>query len=819
MNPSYFNRLDSLINRELIKIGSDGKSAEVQIEWKGRNLTLRQKYSSSKSLDEAADSMQKSLEKMLALAEVYQLGSTATKSLRLQGESLIRTGRQGEKKYENIGAHLEKKALKLGSSKEGEEQIRLKRMEVIAMAITLFKVKNESPPDTVIETPSLKNRVSKNKETSSMTKIGRVAQAILFGIAALAFTPLFMLVAGGAALGKNIADYYRISKDHEGEHLLTANKKMKIEEEQIKLDAAKSLLVQLDVEKMTAGLEEKLLDEATHRLQIERLVLRKIADASKKEEVYKIVAALDLTQSYPVNAEKTLSQIVKETVNEVKFMHAEQASAVAAEFRKLLAEFRELESSSKETRYVNEMITKKLRELINSQVYQALKYDPSNPAIQFIHRFAVSIWTEVKVLGTYQEFGQKAIERATSLFPEREGETSISMAINGSIKSVAHDLFQVRHLPQLILYTFTHPLQTLASILSEGHWYSGVIEAIIGKYDVHGRLSNNPSLQGTTTVSLRNQKAIVNNVYGGSPTIKDEISPEFLAVVQAAENNQFADQKDHLDEIPDQVFYTNFQDLKKTGENRRSLAIMHLNQQYPLSFVGITLSKDSDFYLMPNLPSVKWESATKMGEEMLTHLTDDSSFSLEKREKREAGKGDSGFYFPGTKKTWEPIFRSVLDSANDLFKDKKAAEGQEAYQLRGAYQEYVYATLQLYLEVKLTQDLKSSGISQPHLHSQRACKENIDRGGAANAAYLHLRLGLSQDYDQKTKEALVVGTLHCRALGARDRMILPDRLPQVLAFIEQVSPEQFWEQQKVFLEKQFSGKVALEFVPALKAAL
>ena len=756
-------------------LNQDGKSAEMIIHWDGKNFTVREKYKTRTTADKAQSSIEKTLPKMLALADIYSLGrgnQNPTTKITLKGKEVTRLGgKKQQKTYSDIDEHLQQKLEKGTSS----------RIEKISKNLSLFS-KAQASFDHRVTT-----QLNKQQSMTAL-KVAKIALQALAGLVIFLFTPLLLAVGGVYALGKKFADYMTISKDPDAKHLVTANFEMKNGEDKGKHEAALTFY----------GKHQRLVD----RFSLDSTYFKRARDEGMVRQVLRETNARQneveelLKDDSIVNRNDELGTAIAKVKASNPPLSEQDVQNAIIDFQNRLEEFKKTFEINNhlDSRQHNELILAAFRRLLESEGYQAMKFNASHPAIQFIHRFAASIWN-VKVMDHYQEFGEKALKRADELAKTEPQEKTLSEAITASIKSVSHDLFQVRSLPELLMYTATHPLQTLYSIVSEGHWYSKVIAAIIGKYDPHGVLSNNPSLQGTTTLRMEKGRATINNVYGGSPTIGDEIAPEFLAVLQAAENNQFAEKKDHIAEIPDKVFYTNFQNnLGHHGEAIRSAAIMKLNELYPLSFLGITLTKDSDFYLMKG-GNIQWNGADQMKAEMLSELT----------------RAGSGYYFPGKIEDWLPLLHGVLDNAVAVFKDKQAATNDEAFKLRGAFIEYVYASLQLCLEVKLAQELVEKGFWNPHVHSQRACKENIDRGGAANAAYLNLRLGLT-DLVEKDKQELVVGALHCRALGARRRMILPDRLPQVLAFIEQIDPKDFWEQQK---NLPLLKNVNLEFVPGI----
>lgn len=463
-----------------------------------------------------------------------------------------------------------------------------------------------------------------------------------------------------------------------------------------------------------------------------------------------------------------------------------------------------------------------LRTLLQSDVYQAIKHDPSQEAVKFLHLTCASLWNDVRAMEAFQSFGEAAIDSPAidvSLSDQVDAPLGPKTAatLEQSVANVKSELLTDHGIPAKILYAITNPHQTLGSLASEGG-LPRQIAAFFGKgrYDPH-RLLNIPSLQGQTTAKIggSDKEILIDNVYGGSPTIGDaEIDPIFLAVIQAAENNQFGPLEHRMPEIPDKVFYTNFQDLgKKGGEGPRSVTIMKLNALYPCAFTGITLTKDTEFY-MRNEGLKKWPGAEAFGDVMRSKLLDSSSFSLDDRVRTVIDHQkieDPGFYFPGRKDEWEPFFDLIIKAANEHFKDEEPQTEEEVKALCGAYQELVYHSIQCQMEFKLADGLQKQGLESPRIHSQRSCKENIDRGGVANAAYLYLRL----HKEIENRKELIAGALHSRALLARGRMILQARLPQNFALIAKIEPETFMGMQKDLMEKQ---SITIDAMPEFKVA-
>jgi hypothetical protein len=449
----------------------------------------------------------------------------------------------------------------------------------------------------------------------------------------------------------------------------------------------------------------------------------------------------------------------------------------------------------------NQLVTKQLRELILSPTYQALRENPENEYVKLIHKLSSGIWNDVKALSAYQQFSKTVIPTSIHLAANYTPRIILEEAHNRT----REELYTDHGYAAKALYAITHTAQAIGSAASEG----GVLREIAGAmpfignrvYDSHQELNNNPSLQGTTKATIdvqgTNVKGKINNCYGGCPTEHDQIAPEFEALAQAAENNQFAKIPDNT--IPSMVAYTNLQNIENQhGEGERSFATMQMNTKYPLSVHCMTLAKDSDFYKMggkykhgqwTEVDNVEWKGPLSFGQELLAKFTEDKCFQYGDRT---VGASANGIYLPGDKEYWENVLKTIINQANTHFAglptNINSEKGLSAAKKRGAYTEYVYTMIQQVTELKLAQDVAiRTGNTEPLITAIRACKENIDRGGAENAKYLYINLFTKEDGNILTKAEkieLVTAALECRALSARDRVILEDRLPQILAFIE-----------------------------------
>lgn len=473
----------------------------------------------------------------------------------------------------------------------------------------------------------------------------------------------------------------------------------------------------------------------------------------------------------------------------------------------------------------NQEITAKLRDVIDSPTYQALKEDAENEYVKLVHKLSCGIWNNVKALPAYQEFGEKVLKDIDSYKgldgKPIDGKKMVEI-LNESHHYLEKKLFTDHGLIQKVIFAFTHPEMSFRAASSEGGMLREMVGAFgFGTFDPHGTANNNPSIQGTTRASIINGEetinATINNCYGGSPTISNrtgtQIAQEFHAVCQAAENNQFAKTKDNS--IPSIVYYTSLQDIENTGhgDDERSFALMELNKKYPLSFLGMTLAKDSDFYMMRGkYKNPEWKGIEDYSAQVFKQFESKKCYQYGDRTRGETGHG---MYLPGGQEKWKPILSAIQNNAIAHFESIK---DEDPKKLRGAYQEYVYSMIEAYIELEIAKEIyERTGNKTPLIMTMKLCKGNLDRGGAENAKNLYTRM--PSDHTQFS--STVLGAFEGRALTTCDRIILPDRLPQVLSFIELVDKKQFEQDLLNLCEGlgiSFKNDQAPAFTPALSVA-
>lgn len=432
------------------------------------------------------------------------------------------------------------------------------------------------------------------------------------------------------------------------------------------------------------------------------------------------------------------------------------------------------------------------RQLLQHPLYIIFKLDPDAPHVSLLHHFACAMWNDVHIMNEYKLVG-KAIAIGAGLKDKKNDVgghfLSLPVLLSASQAYVAKVHHTNDNLISKIRYASTHFWNFMGTLASEGG-IARLLPKLLGveKYDSHGTLSNNPSLQGTTNWQGPFIMGAVNNCYGGTPTIgDDQIAPEFKALLQAIENNVLNPKGRESKRILSQVIYNNLQNVDKFhGEGPRSRTLMKLNETYPLSFKGSILSKDSALYLMKSPKEVVWENSHQFGSILKEKLM------LGVYAPENSGHG---YYFFGPSDKWIRIFDAIIEAVDSQFSEVESDPSfEEKISLQGAYQEYVYALLISVIECQTIHDLNAAGIENPLVTTLTACKENIDRGGMENMKYMYLRLpfnGNQEAVSSVDQLEYLVGVMNSRPLSVRDRAILKNRMHQTLSFIKKITPEQF----------------------------
>lgn len=253
---------------------------------------------------------------------------------------------------------------------------------------------------------------------------------------------------------------------------------------------------------------------------------------------------------------------------------------------KLIGQFTE---DPKDFAKANRQALRLLRTALRSRPYHLLKTEENHPLTHFLHTLALALFVEPKIGNAFQYLGKLSSLIPVSNIPFHEVLQRSSEVAN------QHGLIIN---DRSLRYLFLHYKQLTGAFLSVD--VGGKIGRIVGlEYDPRGLFNNTGGHFFDNIVITSKSSISIRNIFTPSPTIGNQIAPEFYALLQALENRTFFT-KEELDQdyYPYLVFaYANLQDITSIDENSRSVKLMELNQRYPFSFRGITLSVDSPFYV------------------------------------------------------------------------------------------------------------------------------------------------------------------------------------------------------------------------------
>lgn len=352
----------------------------------------------------------------------------------------------------------------------------------------------------------------------------------------------------------------------------------------------------------------------------------------------------------------------------------------------------QLTEAPKDFAKANRQALRLLRKALRSRPYHLLKLDESHHLVHFLHTLALALFVEPKIGTAFQYLGEKLsnlLPSSDAPFHEVLRESSEVASQHGLIKN-----------DRSLRYLFLHYKQLTGAFLSVN--IGGRIGRLLGiEYDPRGLFNNTGGHFFDNIVATAKRSVYIRNIFTPSPTIGNQIAPEFYALLQALENRNFFS-KDALeqDPYPYLVFaYTNLQDITSIDENRRCVKLMELNQQYPFSFRGITLSVDSPFYTA----GIKHKEHrdpqpldATYAKKQIDQLTKEANFTLQDRCFHKGG----GYYFPQIfedSNFWKMECHKIAHAAFEfLIKKKKPQEiEQEAWNwsIKAVYRELVLLSL------------------------------------------------------------------------------------------------------------------------------
>ena len=439
-------------------------------------------------------------------------------------------------------------------------------------------------------------------------------------------------------------------------------------------------------------------------------------------------------------------------------------------------------------------VIKSLRACESNAAYQFLRENEAHPVIQYLHIIALVAFTQPVHLTAYSKFGDHLAE-VTSKGLEKETPTTFRLPNEKPLPKLLRKARDFGYKLGLIKddltleYVIKHPSKSLSAFSS--HWLGKKILGYLRPYDPNLDQENHQGAAYDEAYRFDNgEKVDSRRIYAATPTIGDTVSGEAKLFLQAMQNRHFFSKEElKKDPYPFLVWNcTNLQNITTSEEGSRSVAIMELAQQFPLSFYGISLTLDSDFYKA----GVRGHNEKKITEQILENgkepfnenyqkkmyneIINPKNFTLEKRKKAENKGG--GNYFPLRTEAERNQFSNdcewLIQLAFDAIPPSESLTGQELYAFqwyqKAAFRELVTMGLIKYFEAKSAQKLASEQKENPQMVTSAQCKECIDRGGRIDAAFIW-----GSTSDSKENEKLAFTAFHARALLCRSRLILPDR--------------------------------------------
>jgi len=526
------------------------------------------------------------------------------------------------------------------------------------------------------------------------------------------------------------------------------------------------------------------IDSIAENLKIDSEFLNKNFNKSNfKDLLAKKIHAAGIKEA---KAKKIASSVIAEyrRANRHPDKSMKELEKITGELEQLL----ENKPADKDLEKWNFKVIQKLRKAFKSDAYQALKEDEDNPIIRKLHDLNLAMYTETPLLQAYLEKGALG-DKISEMGKEKPLWDRIS-----SVRTSLHKDHKLFKSHGSLKYIWRHTKQFFGAFVSQK------VGSALADYDPHGKLGNNAGALYEEKVHVGQTDGRLLDVRTPSPTIGKEVSPEFRAALQAIENQRVRVMAggESLGR-PNVWVYTNYQDMtnKMNGEHDRSMAIMRLNDEFPLSFKGMTLSKDSEFY-KDGLGHEKdmWDNVNREGFEisqndddydadyhdaidnfvkgLVTNLKDKAHFTLENRTKQKGGR----LYFPD-----EVKFKGYINEVEQLTREllhkmtenKENLTETETWAIKMAAKEFAYAALQRMYQADILADLAKQGL-KPDAITTSACKEDIDRGFSDHVKRMAIYTDASDDQ--------LAGMINMPALMARYRVILADRQEPSLAFLE-----------------------------------
>lgn len=444
-----------------------------------------------------------------------------------------------------------------------------------------------------------------------------------------------------------------------------------------------------------------------------------------------------------------------------------ESESFSAEKEQLVAELNTLEpllsdppADAESLNDRNHAILLSLRRVCSSPLYNALRCTNGHPLTELVHSFVLSQYTNTNVAPTFEKLGQRLDSEHLPL-PQRVQTTWYRVSKiginNGFFDTLSH--FSLKRLISILIPLIALKIAQLFSIQWLARW-----------------AGDERSIAGNTPGALyddKNSERTIRTIALAAPTVGSHGSLEFRAALQALENNQYSPTSDSFVTWS----YTNLQNLSYVFEHDSTIALMRLQEEFPLSFHSITLQQ--------HLPSAPNEDFSERDVEH--HLSLIFQPLSTKFHERGIDSDDAGYYFPTTflqrqRNAIEKVARRSFELLAPRSQDLPAATLKQAYQkllhlgISRLHETYQYERVASRIHRSAVNALRSM-----------ACASCIDRGGVMNAAYLH-------GIDPSGKNSnLALGAYFGRALMSHRRSPTPASYDNLLTLFTAVDGKQLNE--------------------------
>ncbi|MGR3951700.1 MAG: hypothetical protein QRY74_02115, partial [Chlamydia sp.] len=474
----------------------------------------------------------------------------------------------------------------------------------------------------------------------------------------------------------------------------------------------------------------------------------------------------------------------------------------------------------------NGNILYQLRKCQQHQAYQALKWDESIPAVQYLHGVSIASYLNVDERPYFEALSKPFASQNFQPMAKTVAAGYKSAVDQGIIYDDATVDYLLQFPKQRLgAFLSTSFGTTIANFLSKT-W----IGNFISNYDPRGFLEN--SAGQFLSVEHKNSRTYL--IHTPSPTDGDSVALEVHLTLQALEN-RFITLLSNQD-IGDIAYtnlvhwnYANLQDIDSSAEGPRSRSIMQLQEEYPTSFSANTLSKDSKFYMdgiHSKVPKdiveemIKRQTKTKNNsptllnhqykESMKNEILNDVNYSIDSANRK------TGYYFPIDTDNeqefseWKKAIQNILDEAYQLtvdlevsdevtpdFRTYTAKERGKIFQWqqKASFRELVTLGITLYFEEKIRQKLPTGSSAMYN----KSCKECIDRGGKMTALMAYALIENEENAIKTAFEALMG-----RPILARFRVPLAHRIQPLISLTTLLSHKAIYNFAGKFIQRAAS---------------